>query len=54
MSVCCGAPLAHQYHATAYADYREMLRKEKPDVVSVVTPNTATPNSTPTPGRSFP
>jgi predicted dehydrogenase len=33
-------PLAQQYNATAYADYREMLRREKPDIVSVVTPNT--------------
>lgn len=32
--------LAEQYRAMAYADYREMLLREKPDVVSVVTPNT--------------
>lgn len=30
--------LAKQYQVEGYADYREMLRREKPDIVSVATP----------------
>jgi UDP-N-acetylglucosamine 3-dehydrogenase len=34
-------PLAERYRAKAYTDYREMLEKEKPDIVSIAVPTRA-------------